>query len=238
MIKKLMRGIGRRIPGAGKAYRTLVRAPLEPQSVEDRFTAIYRSNAWRGAASVSGPGSDAEQTAVVAVALSNLVRERGVASVLDVPCGDFHWMQNVDLGAAHYTGGDIVTDLVESNQRRFGSASRDFCKINLLEDRLPPAELIFCRDCLVHFSNTDVLRALRNIARSKATYLLTTTFTARNNAVDIVTGQWRPLNLRAEPFALPEPLELIVEHCTEDQGRYHDKAIGLWRVADIARAIG
>jgi hypothetical protein len=35
--------------------------------------------------------------------------------MLDAPCGDFNWMKEVDLSAVHYTGGDIVEPLVNSN---------------------------------------------------------------------------------------------------------------------------
>src|SRR5437660_1775959 len=37
------------------------------------------------------------------------------------------------------------------------------------------------------------------------------------------------------PVALPEPLEVIVEGCTEVGGAYADKALGLWRVADLPK---
>ena len=32
---------------------------------------------------------------------------------------------------------------------------------------------------------------------------------------------------------LPEPLDVIVEGCTEVGGAYADKALGLWRIADL-----
>jgi hypothetical protein len=105
--------------------------------------------------------------------------------------------------------------------------------LDLTSSPLPPADLLLCRDCLVHLSLTDARRALANIRRSDITYLLTTTFPAEPTNVDVVTGDWRPLNLQRPPFGFPEPLELLVEGCTEQQGLFADKSLGLWRVADL-----
>ena len=92
-------------------------------------------------------------------------------------------------------------------------------------DPLPEADLVFVRDCLVHFSYTDVFRALRNICRSGSHYLLMTTFSFdhRRNR-DIWTGDWRPLNFRKEPFGFPEPLEVLRENHPLEE--YADKSLG------------
>jgi hypothetical protein len=99
---------------------------------------------------------------------------------------------------------------------------------------LPRSDVILCRDCLVHLSYDDVHRTLGNFKCSATTYLLTTTFTSLAANSDIVTGQWRPLNLQLPPFSFPSPLKIIVEGCTEAGGRYADKSLALWRLSDIA----
>jgi hypothetical protein len=99
--------------------------------------------------------------------------------------------------------------------------------------RPPAADLLLCRDCLVHLSFADIDKALRNIRRSSLAYLLTTTFPAESVNADIVTGDWRPLNLQAAPFNLPTPVELINEGCTEGDGAFADKSLGLWRIRDL-----
>lgn len=105
--------------------------------------------------------------------------------------------------------------------------------LDLTRDRLPTVDLVLCRDCLVHLSFAQAQQALANIAASGARYLLTTTFTGRSENADIPTGKWRALNLQRPPFNLPQPLELINERCTEKDGRYADKSLGLWPVADL-----
>lgn len=231
----------KKIPGVPQLYRGAVRILdyfrlrfLPPDRI---FLHIYKKNTWGGSESVSGPGSDRAQTSVLEARLPGLFRELGVKSILDIPCGDFHWMKNVDLGSVSYIGADIVKELVDLNRSRYGNDAIKFMHLNLLEDPLPTADLVFCRDCLVHLANRDALAALRNIAESGSKYLLTTTFPTRINTSDIATGQWRPINLTKEPFSLPEPMLIINEECTEAHGRFRDKSIALLSIDAIRKRL-
>lgn len=196
------------------------------------FKEIYTRNRWADTQSLSGPGSSLAQTVEVRTALPLLIEEYGIKHMLDVPCGDFSWMAQVDLSIA-YTGGDIVEELITDNQKEYGRDNRRFMKIDILNDAMPEADLLLCRDCLVHFSYKHISQALANIRACRCRYVLLTTFIGRKNNRDITTGAWRPLNLQADPFNFPSPLLLIDERCTEDNGAYADKQLGLWRLADI-----
>jgi hypothetical protein len=102
------------------------------------------------------------------------------------------------------------------------------------KDSLPAVDMVFCRDLLVHLSYADAFAALRNLRASGSTYLFTTTFTRRSRNFDIpTTGEWRPLNLQLAPFGFSEPLTLINEKCTEGDGSWSDKGLGLWRISDL-----
>ncbi|HOV12498.1 MAG TPA: hypothetical protein PLL90_12125 [Bacteroidales bacterium] len=106
--------------------------------------------------------------------------------------------------------------------------------MDIVKEIPPQADLIFCRDCLVHLSNRDVLRALRNFIKSGSTYLLTTTFPNTDVNADMVSARgWRPLNFQKPPFDFPEPLLLINENCTESGGIYSDKSLGLWLIENL-----
>jgi len=100
-------------------------------------------------------------------------------------------------------------------------------------DSLPSADVILCRDCLVHFAFADIWRALRNFRASGARYLLTTTFLEHEQNEDIEDGDWRMLNLRRPPFDFAAPFDVLIEGCVEGDGAYADKALGLWRIADL-----
>jgi Methyltransferase domain. len=142
-------------------------------------------------------------------------------------------MKSVDLNNIDYTGADIVEELVRKNQERYAKDGVRFQCANMVEDALPRVDLVFCRDCLVHFSFADAFSALESVCNSQSEYLLTTTFTGKRDNRDIVTGQWRVINLELAPFELPKPLKTIDEGCTQHDGAYEDKALGLWRIADI-----
>ena len=200
----------------------------------EKFTEVYQKNIWHGTDSVSGTGSDLGQTSGVREILPKLLQELGVKTFLDAPCGDLHWIKTVDLGV-DYVGVDIVGELVERLRTEF--PQRRFECRDLVEDDLPAADLIFCRDCLVHLPLEEVGKVLKNFGRSGAKYVLTTTFPAVTSNGDVKWSGWRALNLRLSPFNLPEPLRLINEGCTEDGGKFADKSLGLWQLADLRQTI-
>jgi len=142
-------------------------------------------------------------------------------------------MAGVDLGGARYVGVDIVPALVAADRERHGGPGREFLVRDLVRDDLPAADLVLCRDCLVHLSGRDALAAVANLRRSGSRLLLATTFPELRANRDIVTGQWRPLNLRLPPFGFPEPLRLLAEDPPEGAGGHPDKSLGLWRLADL-----
>ncbi len=205
---------------------------LAGRPVSEVFNAIYDRNAWKGKESISGTGSNLQQTAQLSAELPAILRQLGATSLLDIPCGDFYWMQHVDLSDVTYFGADIVEDLIHQNKAH-ETENRSFLHCDLMTDRLPEVDVIFCRDCLVHFSEAHIWKALKNIAHSQAKFLITTTFTQQTNKKKIETGQWRPLNLQAAPFALAEPVMLFDEKCTQDGGAYPDKMLGVWTLESI-----
>lgn len=213
-----LRALAKRIPLATSAYAAFrLRRGRHARFIED-----YQHN--------SGAGSDLASTRHLIPALPPLLREYGIRTMLDIPCGDFLWMQRVDLGDVEYLGADIIPTLIDTHQQRYAAPRRAFRVLDLVDDPLPTVDLLFCRDCLVHFAQPLITKALANIKRSGSRYLLTTTFPAHTTNPSIITGQWHPLNLCAVPFSLPEPLAVINEQHPEP---YADKSLALWRIVDL-----
>ncbi|HKN58100.1 MAG TPA: class I SAM-dependent methyltransferase, partial [Gemmatimonadaceae bacterium] len=123
----------------------------------------------------------------------------------------------------------IVTD----DQNLYGNQTRRFIELDLTRDELPDADVLLCRDCLVHLSYANISAVLANIARSKVRYILMTSFPGRGDNKDIEDGDWRPLDFEAAPFFFPPPVLTILEECEEEEGSYADKSLVAWRVADI-----
>ena len=232
-IMKLLKLIFRKIRGFIHIKKLFSRLRLKYSNTEGIFTKIYKNNEWNGSESVSGVGSDWNQTRHIAKELPILFSKLKVSKILDVPCGDFNWMRKVALNDIYYIGADIVEDIVDANNEKYSHASRIFKKLNLIEDSLPQSDIVFCRDCLVHLSYKDIYLALNNICHSNSCYLITTTNPLHVKNEDIMTGEWRRLNLEIEPFNFPRPVELLNERCTEREGADSDKSLGVWYIDDI-----
>ncbi len=200
--------------------------------MEAIFSDIYDRRTWGHGESASGAGSSLAETQQIRQALPELFRELQISSLLDAPCGDFHWMKsiNVDGLLKEYIGAEIVPTIVAENEKNYGNEKIRFIHANVANDALPLADLILCRDCLVHLSYDTIREALRNFKRSGAKYLLATNFmeTIENNDVsDTRQGySWRRLNLLQAPFNLPQPIKVI------DEGM-HNKSLALWRLDEI-----
>ncbi len=183
---------------------------------------------------MSGIGSSLDQTERIRELLPLLLMEYRIWSIVDVACGDFTWMREINLSGFHYHGFDIVTSIVKQNRALYAKKNIQFDELDIVKQSPPCAELILCRDCFVHLSNRNNLKALSNFKKSGSTYLLTTTFTHQNLNTDLVSGRgWRPINLEKEPYKFPPPLLLLDEVCTESNGLFVDKALGLWIIKNL-----
>jgi hypothetical protein len=204
----------------------------------DVFSRIFQRNTWCDAESRSGGGSSLVATEPIRTALPELIRRYGVRLVVDAPCGDLRWMATLLPEIEDYTGVEIVPELVAHNQQRYGSSRVRFVLRDISIDPPPPADLVVCRDCLVHLSTPLAMRALQNIAGTGARYLLTTTFPKTSVNRDVLTGAWRPLNLERAPFHLGPPLASIAEYPAGSDDAFADKTLALWALDDVRAALG
>ena len=213
-----------------------VRRPLHTPSAAQQatFTEIFTAKAWGSAESVSGPGSTVARGLDFQEELISVLDAWNVRSLLDAPCGDFNWMRHLlahrDLA---YTGVDIVAELIAANSSVYATSSRRFICADMTRDDLPKADVILCRDALVHLSFADARAAIRNFRRSGSQYLLATTFVNHSRNKDVATGGWRPLNLQAAPFSFLAPLALVDERVSPSGGRSRDKRLGLWQLTSL-----
>lgn len=205
-------------------------AQLKELPLDQVFTTIHDTNLWGADESVSGLGSEDSATLRLRQELPRLLTDLGAETFLDIPCGDFGWLSKADLPVKRYIGADLVESLVQANRAKYG---KEFMRLDLCADELPRADVVFCRDCLVHLSFANIQRAVQNLKRSGSTWLLTTTFLECDRNDDIQNGDWRMLNFELAPFGWPAPARVLVEGCTEAGGGYEDKALGLWKLADL-----
>lgn len=205
---------------------------LRSDTREELFTGFYKGNLWGDSESRSGAGSSLAQTERLRAELVPLLRDLGVTSLLDAPCGDFAWMQHVDLGDITYIGGDIVSDIVTALQREHGCPGREFRRVDLVSDDLPKVDAVMVRDLLLHLPNKLVAQATGNVRRSGATWLLASHYPGSTSNPDIQMGQNRSPNMTLAPFGWPQPLRVIEEKPATAEDR-PDKQLAVWRLADL-----
>lgn len=201
---------------------------------EALFTDYFFKRVWGEVESASGPGSTVSYTQPLRKELPKLLKELKVEKILDAPCGDFNWFHLMaDEIELDYIGGDIVKPLIEQNKDRFSGNSYEFIHLDITKDPLPQSDIWFCRDCLIHFSDHDIKKALEAFLESEIPYLLTTSYTDSEKNENIATGGHRFLNLELAPFNFPKPVQYLDDWV---EG-FPVKKMGLWKREMIREAI-
>lgn len=185
-------------------------------TAKDVFTMIYQEELWKGSESVSGYGSGIKYTENLQETIVEIVNNFTIVSILDLACGDFNWMRYVvDKIPSSYLGVDIVDSLIEKNKSKYQNDKVKFTTLDIVNEEIPSADLVICRDVLFHLPNEDILRVINKIVDSPSTYLLITNHIAVGNDsfenIDISTGDFRRIDLFEPPFNLPKSFILSVD---------------------------
>ena len=198
--------------GGKDSYKNYIRSAKRDGAAEV-FTGIYHRNIWKNDESASGHGSTLEYTKNVRAALPLIFEKLEIASIVDAPCGDFNWMRSVPLQGVRYSGIDIVPSLIDQNNIRYGRSDICFICADISRTTFPNADLLLCRDCLFHLSFTDIRGFLQSFSRSKIKYLMTTTHKIpyRFRNYDIITGDFRVIDLFRPPFGFPRDVAFRVD---------------------------
>jgi hypothetical protein len=214
--------------------------PFRKNKLKIQFTRVFKENLFGGVDSKSGRGSDDNQTSVLREELPRLVERLKVETLLDIPCGDLNWISRTKFTDVKYYGADIVDDLINDLRSKDQFTDKKFFILDATKDRVDKYDLILCRDLLVHLSTIDIFKVLNKFIKSGSKYLLTTHFTNPRIYLDIPKDlpiSWRPINLTMPPFNFPEPDFLIVENCPEENGKYIDKTLSLWKLSELSHTL-
>ena len=213
---------------------------LSHKQPKEIFENIYKHDQWNKnnpSDSASGQGSALKETQTLLQKLPNLFKQYNIKTIIDLPCGDYNWMQHLEYDFDHYEGNDIVADIIRENNIKFGNDNTVFTQKDCLQEQISDADLIMCRDLLIHFSNKDVFQFFLNLKKSNIRYILTTHFLDEKNS-DIATGQWRAINLESKPFNFPSPLDVITEETKMYNGKYaQSKTMALWELKTIFQTL-
>ena len=183
-----------------------------------KFSYIYNNSYWKNHTngSKSGSGSNFSSTKNIISELNKLIGEKNIKSILDIPCGDWNWMQKLNLKNVSYLGCDIVDDIIKENNKKFSSDKIKFETKDITFDKLPDSDLIIIRDLLVHLKDNEIIDFIKNIKKSKFKYIAMTSYDhTLQNTKGTIDDNWRPLNLTIPPFYLRQPDFKLDDSCDD-----------------------
>jgi SAM-dependent methyltransferase len=209
-----------------KQIGTVTVDPSTTDSMKPVFEDIIRNHRWSDV--VCGTGSTIEHTQPLREQLVPFLKKHNINSMADIPCGDFSWMSQVEFPKDfYYIGGDIVGFMIEQARQKYPGV--ELLEFDLSQDTIHKVDLIFCRDCLFHFSLADLNQTLDNISRSSVKYVMFTSYYDGVNH-DITTGAFREIDFLKAPFEFPEPIDFIHEDIPSETRK---RRLCLWSIDTI-----
>jgi hypothetical protein len=125
-----------------------------------------------------------------------------------------------------------VPSLIALNSAQYGSKSRSFEVLDATRNSLPSADTVLCREILFHLSFQDIWRLLENVRNCGASFLIATNDNDLRLNADIISGDFRPLNLQKAPFRFPEPASSI-----QDNSMARDRVLSVWEVSKLPLSV-
>lgn len=205
----------------------MVESPMN--SPEKVFTHLVDSFGWcpgHKGETPCGEGSYLDACAPIVQHLPEWFKTYGIKSVVDVGCGDFHWMRGINFDGMEYDGFDVVKKFVDELQKTHDKTNVRFHHADALEAPLPKADLYICKDVLNHYPVELGLRLLSKM-RDSAKYFAALTFPGYpRESGRIALGAWWFIDLAQPPFNLGEPIASVPARET----RTPKRVFALWKL--------
>lgn len=140
------------------------------------FSKIYNTMFWGDGVEVplSGTGSIPKNSATYVDIVKTYIYENKINSVLDFGHGSFEmwesWGSEPFLGI-EYLGIDIVKELSEKTNLKYGRLNRRFKFLDISYSALPSADLLICKDVLQHLPESDISKLISSFSNYKSIIL-------------------------------------------------------------------
>ncbi len=216
--------------------------------MKQELQSIFEKTSWsgkRGRAPRSGPGSTLAATQRLRAALPAIFEHYNVRVFFDAPCGDWTWMQAVDLShLTSYHGADIAESIIAPVAEQFTSDKVSFSVLDITSDPFPCADMMMCRECLFHLKHDFKLQFFRNFIKARIPFLLLTMDHVMENVDLNKNGGFKRFNPMIEPFNFPTPLNYVHESSDREEFDIHEpslqqqhRSMGVWSREMIETAI-
>ena len=99
--------------------------------------------------------------------IQSFISEHDIQCVVDLGCGDFKVASQWITEHICYEGVDIVPELIDYNNEKYGKENIHFQCLDIVTDELPDGELCLVRQVLQHLSNSEILQILNKLKKYK-----------------------------------------------------------------------
>ena len=138
-------------------------------TAKEVFEKIYDEKYWGDSIGnrqfSSGDGTRDESIVDIYVkSITQYISSRdNLKTALDLGCGDFSVGSKLSYLFDHYTAIDVAENVIEENRKLFKARNVKFKSLNITEDELPHADVVFVRQVLQHLSNKEIQKFLVNV---------------------------------------------------------------------------
>ena len=198
-------------------------------STQQIFSKIYDENIWGKDNKnnfCSGPGTIIPNIIKYISFLKHFIKQNKIKNIIDLGCGDYRIMKVImdKDPKLNYTGIDIVPQLIDHNQKIFGSNRIKFVCLNAITDEMPGGDLIIVRQVLQHLNNSQIQLILKKLIRYK--YVLISEHLPTENItpnIDKLAGPKNRLFFNSGIFLNKPPFSIKAKRVFElKDADYHD----------------
>lgn len=169
---------------------------MELSPMKSTFSNIYQSEIWN----LNAQTGLSQFEKIYKPLLEEYIRMFDINSVVDVGCGHFRWMQELDWSTVSYAGLDVVPGVIRNNLQECTKKNVNFQLADLTTADLPSGDLLIMKDVMQHWPTEDIVQFLPKIRSYK--YALITNEVNKYPLKNIPLGGCRPIDLRSAPFNL------------------------------------
>lgn len=190
--------------------QTIVGQPTDGRQVHRSFDKMYRLKRWVGDSdsSGSGTGSTVAGNFQYVQTISRMISELDIQSVVEVGCGDFVVMNNVQFGVATYHGWDVSKIAINLARQLTNNPGTHF-SVSGVNQVYEGGDLLVLKDVLQHLSIQDGTRILSQLHKYKYAIITNDLNPGQPNVdrdlktgLPLLPGGYRSLDVRQPPFDL------------------------------------